>query len=165
MLELVVALPLAAMIVVAASGATFQMLNSSSASNNMVAYREVQTAGYWVSRDALQARTVDDNGGQHPGFPLILGWTDFDDDEYSIVYTLQPMASGDLKYLQRQESVNGTPRATTIVGRYICVDTAPGEPTNCVWDEGEKVLTFTVRAEMGLETATRTYEVKPRPFA
>jgi len=166
LLELVVALPIAAMIVIAASGAIFQMLNSVSARNHMVSYREVQTAGYWVSQDALQARIVDDNGGAHPGFPLTLSWTDWGDDEYSIIYTLEPMPSGNLKYVKRQEKVNGTETGERIVvGRYIYGDATPGEPTNCVWDEDEKVLTFTVRAEMGLETATRTYEVKPRPLA
>jgi len=109
LLELLVALPIAAMVVAAASGAIFQMLNSGSASNHMLAYREVQTAGYWVSHDALQARTFNDNGGTYPGFPLTLSWTDWDDDEYSITYTLEDMPSGNLKYLQRQESVNSTP--------------------------------------------------------
>jgi len=173
LLELVVALPIAAMIVIAASGAIFQMLNSGSASNNMLAYREVQTAGYLVSHDALQAREVMLDDPDTPAITefLTLSWTNWDGDEYRIAYTLEDMASANLKYLRRQETIcdkDGNvekDEPTGPVPQYIYVDSDPTQPTNCVWDEGEKVLTFTVKAQMGLETATRTYEIKPRPFA
>jgi len=167
--ELIVAMAISSLVVTAATGATFQILNSGRASNYSVAYRQVQTAGYWVSQDALQARVVDPwppgPGEEDPGFPLVLEWTDWDNNGYTITYTLEDMDSGDQKYLQRQESVNGTPTQTFPVGRYIFVDADhPGEPTNCSWDPDEKVLTFTVKAQVGQQAATRTYEVKPRPL-
>jgi len=79
--------------------------------------------------------------------------------------TVEDMPSGELKYLQRQVWVNSTPTATNTTGRYIYVDADPNEPTNCVWDSDEKVLTFTVKAQMGQQIATRTYEIKPRPLS
>jgi prepilin-type N-terminal cleavage/methylation domain-containing protein len=164
LLELLVALPIAAMIVIAASGAIFQMLNSTSARNHMIAYREVQTAGYWISYDGVQAQTV--TTGPNAGFPLIFGWIDWDSgNEYCITYTLEDMSGADLWYVERQESVNGVPEGTTLVVQYIHVDTEPAKPTNCVWDGQEKVLTFTVRAEVAQESAIRTYEIKPRPLS
>jgi prepilin-type N-terminal cleavage/methylation domain-containing protein len=164
LIELLVALPIAALVVAAATGAVIQILDSTRASSYMVAYRQVQTAGYWVSHDALQAQEVmlDDPSTGVTEF-LTLNWTDWDSgDEYRIAYTLEGMASGDLKYLQRQESVKGASTATSLIGEYIYVDTDPNEPTNCVWDG--KVLTFAVKAQVGKQTASRTYEVKPRPF-
>ena len=163
--ELIVAMAISSLVVTAATGATFQILNSGKASNYSVAYRQVQAAGYWVSQDALQAQAVDPGPVQDAGFPLVLEWTDWDNNEYSINYTLEDMDSGDLKYLQRQESVNGTPTETFPVGQHIFVDADPGQPSNCVWDDGERVLTLTVMAQMGQQTATRTYEVKPRPLS
>ena len=163
--ELIVAMAITSLVVTAATGATFQLLNSGRASNYSVAFRQVQTAGYWVSQDALQAQAVSTGAEEDAGFPLVLQWTDWDDDVYTITYTMEDMDSGDLKYLQRQKSVNGTPAETFPVGRHIFIDADPGQPSNCVWDEDERVLTFTLKAQMGQQTATRTYEVKPRPVA
>ena len=167
LVELLVAIPIAALVVTAATGAVFQVLNSTRTNNYMIAYREVQWAGYWVNHDALQAQNVTDTreGPGDRGFPLTLTWTDWSDDEYRISYTLEDMPSSDLKYLQRQVWVNSTPTATTTIARYIYVDADPSKPTNCVWDEDEKVLTFTVKAQMGQQIATRTYEIKPRPLS
>lgn len=167
LLELLVALPIAALVVSAATGAIFQVLNSTRASGYMVAYRQVQETGYWVNHDTLQAQKVmlDDPDTSAVIEFLTLSWTDWDGgNEYSVTYTLEDMPSGDLKYLQRQESVNGTPTATTIVAQHIYKDTDKSKPTNCVWDSDEKVLTFTVKAQVGEQTATRTYEIKPRPL-
>ncbi len=167
LVELLVSLPIAALVVYAATGAIIEVLNSTRASNYMLAYRQVQNAGYWVSHDAIQAQDVDDcwEGPDDRGFPLTLTWTDWDSGaEYVITYTLEDMASG-VKYLQRQESVNGVPSAIAPAGEYIYIDIDPNEPTNCVWDEDAKVLTFTVKAQVGQQTATRTYEVKPRPLS
>jgi hypothetical protein len=120
----------------------------------MLAYRQVQTAGYWVSQDALQAQNV-----AVTGF-LVLEWTDWDDAAHSITYTLEDMPSGGLKYLQREETIettDGTTTRTTMAGQYLDAGT-----TDCAWNSTAKMLTFTVKAQLGGETATRTYEVKPR---
>jgi prepilin-type N-terminal cleavage/methylation domain-containing protein len=164
LVELLVALPIAGLVVYAATGAVVDILNSTRASSHMVTYIQVQSAGYWVSYDALQAQDV--TTGANAGFPLTLSWTDWDSgDEHLVTYALEDMVSGDLKYLQRQESVNGAPTAPSLIGEYIYVDTDPNEPTNCVWNEDEKVLTFAVKAQVGEQVATRTYEIKPRPLS
>jgi len=167
LVELLVAIPIAALVITAATGAVFQVLNSTRANNYINAYSELQWAGYWVNHDAIQAQNVTGTweGPNDRGFPLTLTWTDWSDDEYRVTYTLEDMPSGELKYLQRQVWVNSTPTATNTTGRYIYVDADPSKPTNCVWDSDEKVLTFTVKAQMGQQIATRTYEIKPRPLS
>ena len=162
LIELLVVLPIIGIIVAAASGATIQVIQSSAASAHMTALRQVQTAGYWVSRDALQAQEAP-YVPAYPGFPFTLTWTDSDDgEEHQVIYSLVNMPSGTLKKLQRVESVDGTEIATTMVSQYI-----DSSQTSCEWDDVNYVLTFTVTASVagarGLQTETRTYEIQPRP--
>ena len=156
LIEIVIALGIFGLVITAASGTIAQVIQSSRSTEHMTALRQVQTAGYWVSKDGIQAQNITTQG-----YFLYVGWTDWDDsDPREIVYSLQAMPSGALKQLQREESVNGMPTATTIVGRYI-----NPEQTSCVWDPDTKTLTFIVTATMNQQTETRTYQVQPRPLS
>lgn len=148
MVELLVAIPIAALVVTAATGAIFQVLNSTRANNYMVAYRQVQTAGYWVSHDAIQAQNV--TVPASPGFPFTLAWSDWEGLEHEIDYSL---VAADL---QRQETI-GYDVTTTTVAQYV-----DSSQTRCEWDGS--VVSFQVAATVGDQTATRTYEIKPRPL-
>jgi hypothetical protein len=125
----------------------------------MVAVRQVQQAGYRVSLDALQAQditnsTVPGSGG----FPLTLNWTDWGSGEFhTVVYSLVNQ-SGGLYRLQRNETENQTP-TTTVVAQHIVNGT-----TQCSWNATTNVLTLNVTARVGLQTESRTYEIKPRYF-
>ena len=152
-------LPIIGIIVAAASGATIQIIQSNATSAHMTALRQVQTAGYWVSRDSLQAQSV--VTGASSGFPLTLSWGS---GAHEVEYSLKNMASGDLKYLERNEIVNGDAGnpIITMTGQYI-----DSSQTSCELDDVNYVLTFTVTASVagarGLQTETRTYEIQPRP--
>lgn len=164
LLELLVALPIAALVVAATTGAIFQVSNSTRASNYMFAYRQVQTSGYWVSHDAIQAQTI--TTGPNAGFPLVLSWTDWDDNDVHVVdYSLQDMSSGDLDYVQRKEILNGDVGnpIITVVSEYIDPNNSSFAPISHELASGE-TLTFTVKAQVGQQNATRTYEIKPRPL-
>jgi prepilin-type N-terminal cleavage/methylation domain-containing protein len=155
LIEIVIALGIFGLVIAAASGTIAQVFQSSRSSEHMTALRQVQTAGYWVSKDGIEAESLTTQG-----YFLYVKRTDWDDgDIHEVVYSLQDMMpSGALKQLQREESLNGVPATTTIVSRYI-----DPEQTSCVWDANAKALTFTVTATMNQQTETRTYEVQPRP--
>ncbi len=154
-IEIVITLAIAGMVFAAVSGTITQVIQSSRTTNHMNALRQVQTAGYWVSKDGIQAESLTTQG-----YFLYVGRTDWDDsDLHEVVYSLQDMPSGALKQLQREESLNGAPTATTIIGRYI----DPAQ-TSCVWNPDANTLTFVVTATMDQQTKTRTYEVQPRPL-
>jgi prepilin-type N-terminal cleavage/methylation domain-containing protein len=155
-IEIVITLAISGLVISAVSGTINQVIQSSRTTDHMNALRQVQTAGYWVSRDGLQAQQV--TTSPPTGLPLILTWTDWDDDIHEVVYSLPNMPSGSLKQLQREESLNSAPTATTIVSRYI----DPAQ-TSCVWGPDTNTFTFVVTATMNQETETRTYEVQPRP--
>jgi len=162
LIELLIALPIIAIVVAAATGALIQVIQSTSTSAHMVALRQVQTAGYWVSKDGIQAKSVTTGAEANSGFPLNLSWTDYDNNTHDVEYSLQDI------YLQRKEIVNsevGNP-IITMVGQYIDPDYTSCKPFGHVLAPDE-VLTFTVTAKVagarGPQTETRTYEIKPRP--
>jgi prepilin-type N-terminal cleavage/methylation domain-containing protein len=82
LIELVMAMAIGAIISVAVVASIAQALNGSSrSSNHMVAVRQVQNAGYWVSRDAAMAQTT----ATDPDF-LILSWTGWDNKQTQVRY-------------------------------------------------------------------------------
>jgi len=128
---------------------------STRTSNHMTAVRQVQSAGYWVSRDALQAREVDTDSEF-----LKLTWTEIQTGyEYEVTYCLIDMPSGDLKSLRRSVKITppGESSTTTVslVAQHIDRYRTSCEPE-------DKTLIFTVTATVGGQTESRVYRVTPR---
>ena len=152
MIEVIMALAVTAIITGGITMTIFQVFDGNTrSSNHMIAVRQVQNAGYWISHDTQMAQSVALTAGPD-GFPLTLTWADWDSgDVHKVVYTLL----ADNK-LQREHYTNLNPDATTFVAEYI-------DPTgtSCQFAGGK--LTFTVTATVGTQSETRTYEVVPRP--
>lgn len=173
LVEVMVGVLIMGLVGLAAAAAIIQVVNAGRNSTHMSALRQVQTAGYWVSRDGLQAQDVSDNNPgtlpievtDDPLTPgteiLILQWTDWDDGElHQVQYYLQDMPSGSLKKFWRQETNNqGT--TTTLVAQYI-----DASATSCYWtDASHQSFNFKVTATLDQQTESRIYEIKPRPEA
>ncbi len=111
LIELLVAIPIAALLMLAASGAIVQLVHSSRASAQMNAIRQVQMAGTWISRDGLQARTVEIDTDLATDNLCTFEWHDYTAADapkhHKVVYSLIPMSSGMLYQLQRQVTVGG----------------------------------------------------------
>jgi prepilin-type N-terminal cleavage/methylation domain-containing protein len=161
LIETVIAVALTGLISAAATGVIVQVMQGSRSTQHMIALRQVQTAGYWVSNDCIQAQQVVTSSGS--GLPFTLTWND-DNASHEIEYSLQDMSSGDLDYLQRREILNGDVNhpIMTVVGQ--CIDPAYTSctPVGRQLSAGE-TFTFTVTAKITQQTAeTRIYEVQPR---
>jgi len=170
LVELLVAIAITAFITGGITMVIFQVFSGNArSSNHMIAVRQVQNAGFWISQDAQMAQTVllewpeEDPPGTR--FPLSLSWTEWDGTRHQVIYTLENMTDGD-KQLQRQHltyDVVGNPIGdeTSIVARYII----PGLALTSL-DYTAGVLTFTVTASVGNgsqeESETRVYEITPR---
>jgi type II secretory pathway pseudopilin PulG len=117
-------------------------------SNHMIAIRQVQNAGYWVSHDALMAQSVSTNTTGN-GFPLVLNWTEWNGTVHNTTYSI---VSSQLK---RSNGGN-----ESIIANYI-----DQVQTSCNFTSNK--LSFTVTATVGsgskAESETRKYEVNPRP--
>ena len=132
-------------------------------SNHMTAVRQVQNAGYWVSRDAQMAQqdpVILTNGGELKS--ITLTWTDWDGTVHTITYTLEGT--------ELWRDYDGQ---RSLVAQFIDLTTKDGEPqTKCDFvdtngDDIEDTLILKVTATVGAgsqqQSETRVYEVVPRP--
>lgn len=168
LIELMIAITISSVITGAITSTIYQVfIGSVRTTNHMTVVRQVQDAGFWVSRDTQMAQTValadesvDDPDGTR--FPLTLTWTDWDSNEvYQVVYSLVDVPDSEVKNLQRSHSFNATTE-TSIIAQFIDPTEKDGEPqTKCEFTGGK--LTFTVTATVGAQSETRVYEAKPRP--
>ena len=157
LIELMLAIAITGVITGAITTTIFQVVNSSARTNNhMMAVRQVQNAGYWVSRDAQMAQVVEPAGElvdtpAGTGFPLTLTWTEWDGTVNEITYILEGTE------LWRDYDGQRDP-----VAQFVNPDP---EKTRCEFTDGK--LTFTITATVGsnsqAQSETRIYEVKPRP--
>ena len=152
LVELMIAIALAGIVT---AGITMTVahvfVGSARTSNHMTAVRQVQSAGYWVSKDALQAQEEPVIGENPATNFLTLTWIDWDGTMNEVVYTIES------NNLQRTRSVDGVSTDTGVIAQYIDPDP---EETSCVWNGA---LTLKVTANVGGQQETRVYEVKPRP--
>ncbi len=164
LIELLVAITIIALASGAAGTAIFQVLrNTERNSDLMTAVRQVENAGYQISRDAGMAQSVNATANLTlPDF-LILSWTEQDTgDDYEVTYTLEDMPEGQLKTMLRNQSVNGGSSNITFVAQYIDPDP---EKTSGNFTSGTLTLTVTSTVGVGslTQSETRIYEIVPRP--
>lgn len=162
LIEILVAMVITALISTAITGAIFQVFASDRVSNDIIAIRQVQTAGDWISVDALQAQNVDDTWGQPDdrGFPFTLTWTDWDNNDNKVEYDLIAMPlPGTMKQLQRQQTGTGG-SSTRIVAQYL-----DDSESQISYNTSAVKVIFQITATVGEQTASRVYEVKPRPLS
>lgn len=111
-----------------------------------IALRQVQNAGYWISRDAQMAQTVVTD---EPGVFLALEWDDWEGNHYEVDYVF------DGNTLERQ--LNGS--SGILIAQYIVVaDTTFEEDADI-----DNKYKLTIKASHGETEVERTYEVAPRP--
>lgn len=157
LIEALIAVAITSIIGVSVAMTVFQVFDiNARSSNRMIAIKQVQNAGYWISHDARMAQSANTTPGDS-GFPLTLTWLDWDtNSQHQIAYTL------DSNKLWREHVVisdNGTVADNQTVADFIDL------PTSCNVTDSE--LTFTVSATVGAgsqkASETREYEIMPRP--
>jgi len=155
LLEMLLALLIGSLIAGGITATIFQVVIGSARTNNhMIAVRQVQSAGYWVSHDAQMAQTVVP-ATDADGFPLTLSWTDWAGTSNVITYTI---VGGELK----RQQVVGSQTSQTTVARFIDPDSAN---TKCQLTGGTLILTVTatVGPSSQRQSETRVYKIVPRP--
>ena len=140
--------------------------------NHMTAVRQVQSAGYWFSRDALQAQNVTppDTSSENPSgtrFPLTMSWKR-DNTQTTVVYHVTPE-----NRLQRHLTIitdgEVTLETTSFVAQHIdvTIDEEDGLRRTLITlptAEGATAI-FRVTATVGGQSETREYQARPRPDA
>lgn len=162
-IELIIAVTIISLVSGAAAIAIFQVLRGTERNNNyMTVVRQVQNAGFFISRDTQMAQNVITDNLTSPDF-LLLSWTQGSTgDEYQVAYTLNDMPGSQLKQLHRNQSINGGGNTTTFIAHYIDPDS---QKTKCEFANGTLTLAITAIVGEGAarESETRTYKFVPRP--
>ena len=153
--DLIIALCITGLISLGASMSIVHIMKATSYNrNHMTVIEQVQNVGYWISRDARMAQSVE--LGVNLGFPLTLTWTEFGVGgyEHEIVYAI--IGSG----LERRVYINrdANPSATAITGIAHHVDLSE---TSCELNSNMLTLNIAAKTGIGPEEAnvTRKYEI------
>lgn len=156
LIEIILAIAITGIIVGGITMTIFQVFSvNTRSSNHMVAVREVQNAGYWISRDAQMAQEEPDISDDEF---LTLTWTDWDsgdEHQHQVVYSLEDdcrlKREHYFKLLGAEEFKLDT---TTFVAQFI---------ESCEFTKDDHSLIVTVTARVGEESETRIYQAMPRP--
>jgi len=163
LIEVLVVIAIAALITLGATTTTFQVFNVTRHSNDHIAVvRQVQNAGYWISRDALMAESVVVDGDPETDEFLTLKWTEWDFGKkkdlvvyyHEVTYFFQDLPD-DIGKLDRTHWINDEVNEQTLVAEYIDYN------TNATYDTS--VLTVQITSSLGEASETREYRVLPRP--
>ncbi|MCL0084399.1 prepilin-type N-terminal cleavage/methylation domain-containing protein [Dehalococcoidia bacterium] len=165
LMELLIAIAITGLITGGITMTIFQVFDMNTrASNHMIAVRQVQNAGYWVSRDVQMVESDDIKIGDDPDTTdyyelLRLSWKDWETGGligalHNITYYFEE--SGGIQELHRRHTCDAPLiDEHTIVARHI-----DSNNTFTVIDYG--VVTITITAAYGDVIETRTYKVTPR---
>jgi len=154
LLEAVVGVGIMALVVVAiATTTTTLLLNHGQAAEQSVALPQVQSAGFWISRDVQMSRNV--TAPDPNGFPLsLLIPVDADENnDYSIDYVFEGSK------LKRQVYDSSEHLTTeTLIADYIDTDNTIFSTVNATID----LYKLTVTASRNGDGVTRIYEINQR---
>ena len=162
LIELLIALVISSLIVVPISMAFVQIMKITSQSrNHMLVVRQLQTAGYWVSRDSQMAK---DAIWQEPAstpvelpWQLTLSWEDVTGTEqYKAVYSITADNS-----LERAYYINNVQQGEpSLIAEHVVSD-----PIMTNFDKSVAYgAVFTVTASIGDTIETRVYDIMYRLY-
>jgi prepilin-type N-terminal cleavage/methylation domain-containing protein len=152
LIELLVSLAILGAIMGVMSAAVIIIMKTSSQNNEWnINLRQVQNAGYWISKDALMAQVVDTG---KPGVLLSLSWSDWAGNSYTVDYVV--LEDEDNTLIRRLND-----GSEFLIAEYI----VPAD-TTCNWYGEENKLKVTIKASVHEgRDVERTYEISPRPVA
>ena len=156
LIEVIAVLAITGLIGAGVAMATMQLITQGTQNSDYTAAsRNTMNAIYWVSHDTQMSQTVEPNGAS--GFPLNLSWTEWDNSEHQVVYSI---ADGKLR---RSYSTDGGAPSQTLVAQYI---STTAESTTCEFTS-DNVIRLKVTAIVGEGThaisVTKLREITPRP--
>ena len=164
LVELLVATTIIVLATGAAGAATFQVFKGTERNNNyMTAVRQVQNAGYWISRDAQMAQSVTADNLTSPDF-LILNWTerDYADEPtyHTATYFFQDVTDG-IGKLKRNHWSSAGANDETLIAEYIYYDPDDLDDTSKA-DYQAPALTVQLTAVCDEAMETREYRISCR---
>jgi prepilin-type N-terminal cleavage/methylation domain-containing protein len=167
LIELIIATTIAVLVSGAASIAIFQVMKGTETNNtHMSAVQQVQTAGYWISRDIRMAQSVNTDNLTPPDF-LVFNWVEWDEENekifHSANYSIEGLTDGIGKLKRTHWSSVGA-NETTLIATNIYYDPADSNDTSkASYQPPVLTLQLTSLVEDAMEV--REYRIKNRPNA
>ena len=133
--ELIVTILIMSMIALGATMTTFQVIKVSAQSDShMTAATNVQSAGFWISRDAQMSDNVTADNLSGNDF-LILEWTEIDDSDnsttdYTVTYFFEELTDGIGKLKRNYSNSDGLSNDTLVAQHIYYEPTDLGNTSN-----------------------------------
>ena len=165
LIEFAIAVSIMVLVSGAASMALIRTLKGTEMNNtHMSAVRQVQNAGYWLSRDARMAQSINADNLTPPDF-LVFSWTEWDSDDeeiyHSATYSFAGLADG-IGSLKRTHWSSAGANEQTLIAQYIYYrPTDPDDTSKAVYQA--PMLTLQLTAIVKGEMEIREYRLKHRP--
>jgi len=165
LIELIVATIIIVIITGAASITIFQVMKGTELNNiHLTAVRQVQNAGYWISRDARMAQSIETDNLTPPNF-LVFNWREWDDDNEEIFHTstyfFADLTDG-IGKLKRTHWSSAGVNHQTLIAEHIYY--APGDPQDTSQASYQApVLTLQLTSLVDDAMEMREYRIKHRP--
>ena len=160
-IELIISVGIMVLLAEAAAMTMFQTLKGTECNNNrMTVARQVQSAGYRISRDAQMAQTAKTDNLTAPDF-LILYWIVWDSNQdpiyHSATYFFEGQTNGVGKLKRRHWSSDGA-NEQTLIAEHIYYNPSDPEKTSKVsYQNGE--LSIRLTAFTGDAREAREYRI------
>lgn len=165
LIELVIAMTITVLISGASTIALSQIYGGTDRNNNhLTAVRQVESAGFWISRDAQRAQSISTDNLTSPDF-LLLAWTEWDGagtpTHYSVRYFFDNVTAN-IGRLKRNLWSSAGANQQTLVGLNLYYNPDDSDNTSKVSYQST-VLTVRLTAILAKAHETREYRIKRRP--
>ncbi len=165
LLELLIAMAITALIGGASTIALRQIYGGTDRNNNSItAVRQIENAGFWISRDAQRALSIATDNLTPPDF-ITLNWTEWDDGGnpiyYSVIYSFGNITAN-IGRLKRTYWSSAGANQQTLVGLNLYYN--PGDSNNTSKAMFQSpVLTVRLASILGKARESREYRIVHRP--
>ena len=169
LIELLIAATITALVALSATAAVFQIFRVNDRNNDhLAAVRQVENAGFWISRDAQRADNVTIDNLTPPDF-LIITWKEWSAEpegdpvstNHSARYFFQDLTTDGIGKLKRNHtSVSDDETTLVATGIYYYPDDSDNT-SQASYQSPVLTVRLTALSEETLET--REYKIKRRP--
>ncbi len=160
LIEMVVALAVAALILVGSAALMhYMVVATSNQSDQTTANLQVQYVSFWIGGDVVQAQTISLGNSTVSGFPLVLTEAAQDGGNYTVTYSVEGMKDKlgrDLLTLSRARAGAGN----ITVAQYL--DPASTQCFQKQSGNGTYMLVLNVTAVVDQKQTSGRYEISPR---
>ena len=165
LIEIIISMTIMALASSAAGTAIFQILrNTERNSDHMTVVRQVQNAGYWISRDAQMAQSTTTDNLTLPDF-LVASWTEWDASGNPTYHTARYFFEGltnGIGMLKRNHRSTAGADEYTLIAQYIYYNPSDvANTSNASYQSSVLTVKLTALVEQTMES--KEYEIKGRP--